>query len=247
MDKIENNKLKEFQEFVDYKFKNENLLIQALTTISFGNEIGRPNYDILETLGDAVIKLIFSLKIYNENNSNPGELTQKKQLLENDEILSLIARNYFNLDTYIFKRKNENLEESTILADVLEALCGALYLDSGKNLNLVENKIIDRFYKDRDSIIRNSPIFSKNELLEFLQKKYHTTPNIIPEFENLGSDHKPQWIAKNPKIYNLPKGLNLPKDLKSIASKSKQKAEMDLYKKILHYLKKSNATTEIIK
>jgi len=35
--------------------------------------------------------------------------------------------------------------------------------------------------------------------------------------------------------------------LKSIASKSKQKAEMDLYKKILHYLKKSNATTEIIK
>jgi len=78
-------RIEKFQDFIKYKFKNQNLLLQALTTPMYGNEQGIPNYDILETLGDAVIKLIFSLKLYNSGIRDPDQLTKMKQCLENNK------------------------------------------------------------------------------------------------------------------------------------------------------------------
>ena len=63
MDKlIIGDKLKLFQEFINYQFQNPEILLEALTTPLYGNENNLSHYEILETLGDAVIKLIFSLK-----------------------------------------------------------------------------------------------------------------------------------------------------------------------------------------
>ena len=81
-------KIRKFQEFIDYKFKNEAYLVQSLTTPRFANETGELSYEFLETLGDAVIKLIFILKIYQKGIQDPGKITKKKALFESDNALN---------------------------------------------------------------------------------------------------------------------------------------------------------------
>lgn len=232
-------KLIEFQKLINYKFKNQDLLKQALTTPKLGNELGIPHYEVLETLGDAVIKLIFSLKIYNEGANDPGELTKMKQCLESNRTFSMIAQK-MELEKYILASKKQKIIGTKTLADSLEAICGALYLDSNSDLDTVEEKIIDNFFQDWDSIIKESSIFNKNKLLEYLQSIYKLTPVIKCDFKNFGSDHDPKWVAMNPKIFNQRKQLiiKLPEELKSKSYKSQNQAEQELYLKILKYLKK---------
>ena len=86
---------------------------------------------------------------------------------------------------------------------MLEAICGALFIDSNKDLSIVQKKIVDKFYNDLKGIIDESSLFNKNMLLEFLQKKFRTTIFIKADFENIGSDDNPQWVAKNPKIFDM--------------------------------------------
>ncbi|MHA1294283.1 MAG: ribonuclease III domain-containing protein [Promethearchaeota archaeon] len=239
----EKEKLKEFQKIIKYKFNNEKLLRQALTTPLLGNETGRSHYDeILETLGDSVIKTIFILKKYEEKIHDPGLITKTKQAIENDNTLSFIASNYFHLENYIFKAEKQILEGTSILADVLEAICGAIFLDSDLNISLVEEKIVNIFYKDWDLIIKNTTIFFKNMLLEYIQKKKRFTPKIIFEYEKLEFHNTVMWKANSLKIYS-PKNVliyNLPENLKSGLCKSKREAEQELSKIVLNYLKKNN-------
>jgi ribonuclease-3 len=232
-------KLNEFQKLINYKFKNEELLRQALTTPKLGNELGIPHYEVLETLGDAVIKLIFSLKIYKNGADDPGELTKMKQCLESNRTFSMIAHK-MNLEKYILASKKQKIIGTKTLADSLEAICGAVYLDSNSDLRTVEEKIINKFFQDWDSIILESSIFNKNKLLEYLQSIYKITPVVKCEFKNFGTDHEPKWIAMNPRVYNQKMQLliKLPKELKSKSYKSQNQAEQELYLKILKYLKK---------
>ena len=232
--------LKDFQRAIEYEFNDISLLRQALTTPSRGHKSGESSYEILETLGDVVLKLVLSLKLYEEREKTPGLLTQKKQMIENDATLNYIAEKYFDLDKYVLKDDKQEIKNTNILADVFEALCAAIFLDSKKNLTVVERIIINPFYEDLDKITQNSLIFSKNELLEYLQATFKTTPDIRAKFKKVGQDHDPKWSARAPVIYGLNKEplINLPKELKSGAFKSKKEAEKDLYKKIYDYIKK---------
>ncbi|MFX1269744.1 MAG: ribonuclease III domain-containing protein, partial [Promethearchaeota archaeon] len=234
-------KLIGFQKFIDYKFNNSEILLQALTTPQFGNENDLPHYEILETLGDAVIKLIFSLKIYNKGEVDPGKLTRTKQCLENNRTFSKIALN-MKLNNYIFSSKKQTIEGTSVLADAFEAICGAIYIDSNYNLKLVEQKIIDRFIKNWDLFIEESSNFSKNELLEFLQNKLKLTPSITYEYEKLGPQHNLRWIAKNPKILdqNEEEIIKIPLNLESRQFNTKKDAEKELSEIVLRYLKENN-------
>lgn len=236
---IEKDKLRKFQEFLDYKFKNEELLEQALTTPQMANIIGKPNYEFLEILGDSVIKVIFILKLYQKGINTPSEITKIKATLENDKNLKKVA-DLMNLHEFILKTENQPIKGTRILADVFEALCGAIFLDSEYNLSLVEHKIIDPFITDLNSKTQNSIISSKNELLEFLQEKFKTSIIIELEYEKSGFEHDPIWIAKNPMIIDKNSQKNLIKISRTIKSgkfKNKKDAEKDIYAKILDYLK----------
>ena len=155
------NQLELIQKSIGYRFKNIQLLKQALTTPRYGNEKGLPNYEILETIGDSVLKLIFSIKKYKEGVKDPGKLTKIKQQLENDKTFKKIALKYFNLVEYIYKSKDQQIYRTKILADVLEAICGAIYIDSNHSLETVESVIVDKFYFDWNKIIKDSQIFNK--------------------------------------------------------------------------------------
>ncbi len=230
-----NNSFSEFQDLLGYTFKNKNLLAQAFTTPQLGNELKVAHYDILETLGDAVIKTILVSKKIKEG---AKDITKLKQGLENNITLSNIASKYFGLENYIRKASNQELAGTKILADVLEALCGAIYLDSNHDILLVEKIIVDKFYDDWDKLM-DPTVLSKNDLLEHLQKIFKITPIIKSEYEGTGLDNKKAWIAKNPKIVNDLNQilLELPSNLKSKPSKTKKEADKDLYSKILQYLR----------
>lgn len=235
---IEKDKLRKFQEFIKYEFKSEELLIQSLTTPQLANEIGRLSYDVLETLGDAVIKIIFILKLYRIGIKDSGNITKIKSTLESDNALKKVA-DKINLEEYIFKTEKQRVKGTRILADVFEAICGALFLDSDCNLSLVEQKLIDPFYEDLDIIIQNSIISSKNILLEFLQDKFKTSIIIELEYEKSGPEHDLIWIAKNPIIFEKDTHVELikiPKNLKSGKFKNKKDVDKDIYAKILKYL-----------
>jgi len=235
---LDDEKTREFQEFIDYEFNNLELLIQALTTPSLGKEIGKPHYEFLETLGDAVIKIIFILKLYKKGIKEPGDITKIKASLESDKALGRIA-NKIQLEKYIFKTKKQRIKGTRILADIFEAICGALFLDSDCNINLVQQKLIDPFYQNLENIVQNSIISSKNLLLEFLQEKYKTSVIIELDYEKNGEEHDPIWVAKNPKILdrNTQRELiKLPIKLKSNKFRNKKEVEKDIYAKILKYL-----------
>lgn len=232
-------KLRKFQEFIDYKFNNEQLLAEALTTPRLGNELGKPDYEFLETLGDAVIKIVFILKLYHQGIKDPGNITKIKASLESDKALRRVA-NRMNLQEFIFKTEKQPVKGTRILADVFEAICGAIFFDSKYNFTIVEEKMINPFYEDLDYIIENSIPDNKNELLEFLQEKFKTNIIIKLEYDKSGYEHDPNWIAKNPQIverYTQEVLIELPEDLKSNAFGNKKDAERDIYFKILNYLK----------
>ncbi len=233
-------KLQEFQEKVEYKFNNVELLQRALTTPRYGNENNLPNYEAFETIGDAVIKLIFTLKIFNEGIEDPGKITKKKAKIENDPTLGMIASKVFNLEDFIFATNYEFIENSGMLADVLEAISGAIFLDSNLNLKIVETKIVDKFYKKIKNFIKESPIFNKNQLLEFLQKKYRSNPKIVVDFVKTGADNKPNWKAYLKSILKDADNeelIEINKELESGTYRSKKDAENELYKRIFNYLR----------
>ncbi|MFX1238697.1 MAG: ribonuclease III domain-containing protein [Promethearchaeota archaeon] len=239
MNSTENIKLSKFQQLIDYKFKYQKYLREALTTPQLAHELGTNDYNFFETLGDAVIKVIFITQLFKNGTGvrDPGVITKMKQRLENDNTLKKIARNKMQLEKFIFKSEKQDINNTKILADVFEAICGAIYLDSAHNIKIVEEKIINRFYGNYFQIIAKSRIFNKSDLIEFLQKKYRITPRIECEYENRGSDNRAKWVAKDPKIFPEELDIILPKGIMSKECKSIGDAEQDIYKKILDVLK----------
>jgi ribonuclease-3 len=240
-----NYNLIRLQEILEYKFNDSDLLIQALTTAQFGKENDLPSYEILETLGDAILKLILSLRLYYEGIRDPGILTKRKQMLESNSYLIDIAQK-INLDHYILTSKNQRLKNTTILADVLESICAAIYLDSRKNLEIVETKIITKFFTNWDEFEKDYMTdFSKNELLEYFQKKLRYTPKLEFEYQEIVNQNAYSWIAKNLKIVS-PEGeiiFKLPETFCSRKLRTQKDAEKELCHITLKYLRKGGKVT----
>lgn len=130
--------LKELQQKIGYQFKDETLLKQALTHSSFANEqkinkLG--NYERLEFLGDAVLELVSSEFLFNENKDMPeGQLTRLRASMVCEPALAYCARD-ISLGAYILLGKGEEStggrKRDSIISDVMEAVIGAIFLDGG--------------------------------------------------------------------------------------------------------------------
>ena len=130
--------LDELENKIDYHFKDKKLLRQALTHSSFANEqkINKnADYERLEFLGDAVLELVSSEFLFHENlNMTEGELTKFRASIVCESALAYCARQ-FGLEEYILLGKGEEFtggrSRDSIISDVMEAIIGAIYLDSG--------------------------------------------------------------------------------------------------------------------
>jgi len=174
--------LTELENQIGYKFKDQGIILIALTHPSYLNENKeeRDSYQRLEFLGDAILEFVASLYLFREfTDIREGRLTEIRAALVRTENLAHCALK-FNLGDYLFiskgEEQNQGRRNENILADVLEALIAALYLDS-QQLKTVET-FFDRYIKEElDAIIKNKLYLdSKTELQELIQAKHKLTP-----------------------------------------------------------------------
>ena len=128
----------EFEKIINYKFNNIEILQKSLTHSSYSNEdktYSKVNNERLEFLGDAVLSISVSRYIFDEFPDYPeGDLTKLRAQVVCEDTLSLVAGN-LNLGKYLLLGKGEEAsggrERSSILADAVESVIAAIYLDGG--------------------------------------------------------------------------------------------------------------------
>lgn len=109
---------------------NKELLETALTHTSYANEHNCISYERLEFLGDAVLELISSDYIYKTHKWNEGEMSRKRSLYVCENALYEYSKE-LDLKNYIKLGNGIREANKTVIADVFEALIGAMYLDKG--------------------------------------------------------------------------------------------------------------------
>lgn len=173
--------LKKLEEKLEVKFDNNTLLKIAITHSSYAKEKNKSKYnERLEFLGDSVLQIVISEYLFTHyKNISEGELTKKRSLIVCENSLHNISKSW-GLGHYILM---SNGEESTggrnrisILADCVEAILAAIYLDKG--LEFVKIFILKNFMKTIQRAMDNKIILDyKTKLQESLQK--NGTTNII--------------------------------------------------------------------
>ena len=165
----------EFEQILKYKFKNKNLIKEALSHSSYANENkkNRHSNERLEFLGDSVLSIVVSQYLFEHFRHLPeGELTKIRASLVCEKSLYVFAQQ-INLGHYIFLGKGEEntggRERPSILADAFEAVIAAIYLDGGLE---AARKHILRFIPEDIDNKRQNINFSdyKTILQEVIQK-----------------------------------------------------------------------------
>ena len=210
-------------------FKQKNLLRQALVHRSYLNE--NPGFELehnerLEFLGDAVLELAVTEHLY-ANFPNPeGELTNWRAALVNARTLADIAQN-LNLGEYLYLSRGEAKDSSGkarqyILANALESLIGAIYLDLGMDAakEFITKNILSRLSNVLTNHLYLDP---KSKFQEIAQEKVGVTPHYLV-LDEAGPDHA--------KIFRV--GLYLGDEMVAEGQgSSKQEAQVDAAEKAL--------------
>lgn len=128
-------KIPELEKVLGYSFQNKELLIQALTHPSFAFENNVPSNERLEFLGDAVLSLVAAERLYKLfPEASEGLLTRRRAEIVQGTNLTALSQK-MGLGKYLFLGKGEKKQGGhrtpSNLANVLEAIIGAIYLDSG--------------------------------------------------------------------------------------------------------------------
>ena len=183
------------QKDINYLFKDEELLIIALTHSSYANEnkLGVEGYnERLEFLGDSVLSLIVSQYLYKKYPHYPeGELTKIRAKVVCESSLAKAAEN-INLGKYLLLGKGEESTggryRESILADASEAITGAIYIDS--DFETVNRLMLERFELDIVKAVDRGKLFNdyKTELQEILQKTNKSRLEYIV-YKEVGPDH----------------------------------------------------------
>ena len=218
------NNIKEIEQIINYNFKKTFILEQALTHKSYNNII---NNEKLEFLGDRVLGLVISQKLLEKYpNEKEGIIDKKLANLVNKKTCSLISKK-INLSKYIIlgsSHKKLDRSGDKISSDCLEAIIGAIYLDSG--LKSAE-KLILRFWEEY--IIKSdiTLIDSKTKLQEYSLKKFKELPKYI-FFKKTGPQHRPVFKTE----------VQIPNSKKIIGiGSSKKNAQQNAAYKLLKLLK----------
>ena len=185
--------LNKLEKQINYKFKNIALLEEAITHSSFQKnnlKIKKKNYERLEFLGDRVLGLVLSEYLFKTfPNAKEGVLDNYFQKFANQENLYNFAKK-INLPVFLKTQKGDNLKDNkSILSDVIEAIIGAIYIDSGlKNCkNFIINNIVDKYS------INSKPLkHPKSILQEYCLDQYNDLPkySILNKF---GNEHQPTY------------------------------------------------------
>ena len=190
-----------FEKVLNYDFNNKQLLIESLTHSSYANENKKLNVkynERLEFLGDSVLGIIISHFLFTSQKDLPeGELTKIRANIVCEESLNEVGKK-LNLGKFLLLGKGEEVtggrDRTSILADAVEAIIGAIYLDSG--LENTTNMVMHFFEEIINDSIKGK-IFRdyKTHLQEILQSKnaQKISYNVI---EEIGPDHNKKFVIE---------------------------------------------------
>ena len=180
-------------------FKNQDLLLQALTHRSYLNEnpaFGLGHNERLEFLGDAVLELIVTEKLYAEFPDKPeGELTSFRAALVNSNMLSEMATEIGVNDFLLLSRgeaKDVGRARQYILANAFEAIIGAIYLDHGYAICA---EFIHRVLMPKMQDVLSKKLYKDPKSL--FQEEAQERTGITPSYEVLrewGPDHDKHFV-----------------------------------------------------
>ena len=215
---------------IGYKFKNKSLLKQALIHKSYAYENKVESNEKLEFLGDSILEFVSSKYIYkNYPNLREGEMTKVRATVVCEESLYKIAKLH-NFSDFLYLGKSQlhtgENKRPAILADSVEAVIAAIYLDSGiqKASKFIENNL-------KKEIEYATKHVGFKDYKTVLQEKLQEHGDVKIEYEitkEIGPDHNKSFEAQvkcNGKI--LAKG----------EGKSKKEAHMQAAKKALENIK----------
>lgn len=209
-----------------HTFRDTELVERALTHRSLGTK----NYERLEFLGDSVLGFTISAYLYERfPDLSEGELTRLRASLVRKESLAKLARQ-LELGRYlklgIGELKSGGFDRDSILADTMEALFGAVYIDGGIE---AANRVVLALYKSLlqsvdPAAIQKDP---KTRLQEYLQKRARP----IPEYEviNVSGEAHAQYFRVSCHV----DGLEQPIEGEG---RSRRAAEQDAASKVLDEL-----------
>ena len=227
-------KLSQFEENIKYEFKNKKLLETALTHTSYAYENNVESNEKLEFLGDSILEFISSKYLFNNyKNLKEGEMTKVRATVVCEESLYKVAIKH-NFSDFLNLGKSESSNHANlskaILADSVEAVIAAIYLDS--NLENAENFIIQNL---KDAIKIASENVGNKDYKTVLQEKLQIHGNVSIRYEIIsqkGPDHNKIFESKvecNGKLLGTGTG------------KSKKISEMMAAKNALESLDKKEA------
>jgi ribonuclease-3 len=189
------------QEKLGICFRRESLLEQAFVHSSYCNEnpdFGCPSNERLEFLGDAVLNFVVTVKLYKEfSELSEGELTDiRASLVCRDTLVELASS--LKLGDWLLLGRGEELSggraKASNLANAMEALIGALYLDQG--IRKAARFILGQLKRDLKEIETGKTIPNYKALVqEFIQGEGRPTP-VYRLVEAVGPDHSKRFTAE---------------------------------------------------
>ena len=221
--------MEELEKNIGYTFKNKELLKKALTHTSYAYEHGIESNEKLEFLGDSILEFISSTYLFaNYSKLKEGEMTKVRATVVCEKSLYKVAKMH-NFSDFLYLGKSERQSggenRPAILADSVEAVIAAIYLDS--NLENAEKFIIRNL---KDAIEIESKHVGVKDYKTVLQEKLQEHGNVKIEYEIIlekGPDHDKYFVAQV-----LCDGKILAKG----SGKSKKNAEMKAAKSALENL-----------
>jgi ribonuclease III len=218
---------------LEYKFKDIELIKEALRHSSFVNEQNDPslrNNERLEFLGDAVLNLVISdLLMIRFPEMNEGELSKMRAAIVNETQLADVAQS-LSLGSYLMLGKGEAIahgyEKKSILADTLEAVIAAIYLDGG--IDSASNVIESLFAEGVNSLALK---LIKKDFKSRFQEHVQFRFKMIPSYEVISEDG-----PSHDKTFTVRMVVGSDISTEGIG-KSKKEAEQDAAEKGLKLLK----------
>jgi len=192
--------LNQFEKIIGVEFNDTNLLKQALTHRSFLNEnknLKGGHNERLEFLGDAVLELVITDYLYNEYpEKNEGDLTSIRSALVNAQTCAEVARRIEVNDYMLLSRgeaKDVGRARQYILANALEAIIGAIYMDLG--YEKAKEFILKYITPMTEQIVKDELwVDSKSKFQEKSQDIVGVTP-AYKTLKEIGPDHDKKFTV----------------------------------------------------
>lgn len=186
---------KEISRLLNYQFKNNRLLEEALTHSS-ASKSSKANNERLEFLGDRVLGLVIAEELLRLNpHSTEGQIATYYNFLVKKETCALLAKE-MGLESLLTLGRSVTRttarQKDKILGNAIEALIGAIFLDGGFKIS---RELVLQVWKKQIEIVRDIEAHAKTALQELLQARGQEPP-IYKQVSRTGPDHDPSFCVE---------------------------------------------------